>query len=516
MKKRVLSLILAALTLLAFCAPAFAAEEAEPDEEVGLTPTANPFAASIVTDDSLSQTEDASGIRGGTNQNDAVLLPMNANLYGTAMEDPVWYAFTTLSDPDITYTFVAVNLEVDAGQVRYTLYDAAGAKIAGNYDEGYYLEERVDDSGRADSFVPKQLAPDTVYYINLWATEGSIDYRLSIIPQGVAIEGYATTDNVLDARGSASAAEGLIAPGTNMDDAGYLPLNAKITASINDYHGLWFAFTTNGAEGDYSISMVNETTGSEKIGMRVVDVYGSTVKANNYTDGYYAYSKIENDGRTVTTTFSGLELDTTYYIELWTDSDSQVQYTMTINAPVPPATPAPVTVEPLIFETPFELNETRVMFVGDKAIFVDEEAANEACAPVAEVILAHPDHKVLLVGTTASNGSDGYCLDLSSRRAAAVKDLLVSAYGVPEEQLLTVGLGYKLDPFARANDLDANGRLIESEACKNRRVIVLDAEDPIALEILGENAPEDEAVPVESEAPEGEAAPETSEEAPKE
>ena len=44
--------------------------------------------------------------------------------------------------------------------------------------------------------------------------------------------------------------------------------------------------------------------------------------------------------------------------------------------------------EPLVFETPFELNSTQVMFVANEAAFLDEEAAKAALQPVAEVILS--------------------------------------------------------------------------------------------------------------------------------
>lgn len=47
-------------------------------------------------------------------------------------------------------------------------------------------------------------------------------------------------------------------------------------------------------------------------------------------------------------------------------------------------------------------------------------------------------------------------MDLSNRRAAAVEDLLVSAFGVPESQLQSVGLGYEDDPFDRGKNRNAN------------------------------------------------------------
>lgn len=73
----------------------------------------------------------------------------------------------------------------------------------------------------------------------------------------------------------------------------------------------------------------------------------------------------------------------------------------------------------------------------------------------AEVILAHPDHPILLAGTMATNSTQEECVDLSNCRAA-VKDLLVSAFGVPESKLQSVGLGYEADPFVRGKDRNAN------------------------------------------------------------
>lgn len=141
-------------------------------------------------------------------------------------------------------------------------------------------------------------------------------------------------------------------------------------------------------------------------------------------------------------------------------------------------------VDELIFEEPFELDETQIMFVSNKAVFVSEEKAKAALKPVAEITLAHPDHPVLLAGTTATDGEQASCVQLSSQRAEAVKNLLVTALGVPSEQLLTVGLGYAADPFPRGQDRDSSGNFVESGAVKNRRVVVLDANDPIAQDIL--------------------------------
>ena len=63
--------------------------------------------------------------------------------------------------------------------------------------------------------------------------------------------------------------------------------------------------------------------------------------------------------------------------------------------------------------------------------------------------------------------------------------MLVDEFGVPEDQLLTIGLGFEDDPFVRGRDRDAYGNFVETEAAKNRRVIVLDAESEIGMQLLG-------------------------------
>jgi outer membrane protein OmpA-like peptidoglycan-associated protein len=138
----------------------------------------------------------------------------------------------------------------------------------------------------------------------------------------------------------------------------------------------------------------------------------------------------------------------------------------------------------LVFTTPWVLTEAEVKFKPDETSFVDITAAKEALRPVAEVINQNPKHKILIAGTTATIGSSENCLELSKLRAESVRQLLIDEFAVDSKQLITVGLGFDHDPFDRALDLDTNGHLIEKEAAKNRRVIVLDANDKIAKQIL--------------------------------
>lgn len=318
------------------------------------------------------------------------------------------------------------------------------------------------------------LQPETTYYVKVWADKGDvISYSLILrTPDGQEPE-----NNI--AQPGPEAAEGLeIFAATNQDDAQLVPLNARLDGKVSDGQGQWYAFTTNSVENaTYEVTTVNKTPGTGDFCLRVYDVYGETM---------HAYTLNANQSGEAATESLALSPDTTYFIYVWADKKDTIQYTLKIHGPEEQSTAGSVTVEeePLVFETPFELNSTQVMFKAESDVFLDEAAAKEALKPVAEVILAHPDHPILLAGTTATDGDQQDRVDLSNRRAAAVKNLLVSTFGVPENQLTTIGLGFEADPFVRGQDRDANGKFVESEGAKNRRVIVMDANDPIAQELL--------------------------------
>lgn len=79
---------------------------------------------------------------------------------------------------------------------------------------------------------------------------------------------------------------------------------------------------------------------------------------------------------------------------------------------------------------------------------------------IADAMTQYPDTVARIEGHTDSTGSETYNMDLSNRRASAVKDLLVQR-GVADTRLETVGFGESM-PVA-SNDTEA-GRL------QNRRV----------------------------------------------
>ena len=126
-------------------------------------------------------------------------------------------------------------------------------------------------------------------------------------------------------------------------------------------------------------------------------------------------------------------------------------------------------------------DEKQVRFIGDTAEYVDPGAAAAALRPAADYIMAHPRFIALLVGTTAS-GNRARCLKLSEDRAGAVRDTLVSI-GVPGEQLITLGLGFENDPW-HIPDTDSGGNWIEALASQNRKVLLMDANSPVAQAIL--------------------------------
>jgi outer membrane protein OmpA-like peptidoglycan-associated protein len=102
-----------------------------------------------------------------------------------------------------------------------------------------------------------------------------------------------------------------------------------------------------------------------------------------------------------------------------------------------------------------------VLFAFDKATLSPEAFRN--VDKLADFLQKHPNRSVLIEGHTDSVGSDEYNLDLSEKRADAVKNALV-AKGVGEERITPKGYGKKY-PVASNNTSD--GRQL------NRRVEVV-------------------------------------------
>src|SRR6202040_396824 len=114
-----------------------------------------------------------------------------------------------------------------------------------------------------------------------------------------------------------------------------------------------------------------------------------------------------------------------------------------------------------------------VLFAFNKYTLKPE--ARERLARVSGIVLAYPDLHLQVEGYTDSIGSDEYNQELSEKRAATVRDYLVSS-GVSINNVVAQGFG-KADPVA--DNRTAAGRKL------NRRVDMVVSGDVIGKEITG-------------------------------
>jgi outer membrane protein OmpA-like peptidoglycan-associated protein len=139
-------------------------------------------------------------------------------------------------------------------------------------------------------------------------------------------------------------------------------------------------------------------------------------------------------------------------------------------------TDVPVTSVPLPVVPPFQpCGETvlrdgdTVGFLPDQAVFRDPAAARDTLQQLATMLVGGRQ-QVKLIGTTATWGtSEADRVDLSKRRAEAVKGVLVEL-GVEAGRITTVGAGTSWPD--RVNDIAPDGSLIPTAAALNRSVIV--------------------------------------------
>lgn len=103
-----------------------------------------------------------------------------------------------------------------------------------------------------------------------------------------------------------------------------------------------------------------------------------------------------------------------------------------------------------------------LVFASGSADLAEGEYAS--LAQLADWLAAHPDQAVTLVGHTDNDGNLAGNIAVSKKRAASVRQVLLTVYGIPTEQVRAEGVGY-LAP--RASNLTDEGRK------KNRRVEVM-------------------------------------------
>jgi OOP family OmpA-OmpF porin len=100
-------------------------------------------------------------------------------------------------------------------------------------------------------------------------------------------------------------------------------------------------------------------------------------------------------------------------------------------------------------------------------------------ARVAADLAKYPKLRIEVQGHTDGSGSDRYNMQLSQRRAAAVRDYLISQ-GVAPAQVEARGYG---ESMLIADDRTAEGR------ARNRRVVLSVLENPGNVEVEGERQP---------------------------
>lgn len=131
-----------------------------------------------------------------------------------------------------------------------------------------------------------------------------------------------------------------------------------------------------------------------------------------------------------------------------------------VTPPPPPPPPTPCSVINLG-------DANNVGFEFDSTTFRDPSGARATLQKLANVLM-QPGESVTLTGSTSSEGSDQYNLDLSLSRANAVKTVLVQL-GVPSSEIQTFGDGSHLP--GRLNDRGPNGQLLIGPAIQNRKVV---------------------------------------------
>lgn len=143
------------------------------------------------------------------------------------------------------------------------------------------------------------------------------------------------------------------------------------------------------------------------------------------------------------------------------DAPSDVPPVSVVDVPPPPTiTPGQTTALP---------DDNSVGFRPDTAEFRDRNAARGVLTPFAQFLQESPTRQLALTGTSARAGTPQGQVDLSTRRAEAVKSLLVEL-GAPADRISTRGVGSQFPGYV--DDVGPDGRQLPGPASANRTVIV--------------------------------------------
>lgn len=133
----------------------------------------------------------------------------------------------------------------------------------------------------------------------------------------------------------------------------------------------------------------------------------------------------------------GTVLNQLYFrVKMHTGNDAEIGYAVT-NIKI--AKGLPDTRHKLVEEGKF--STTGILFEVNSATIKPE--SNGVLKEIADVLNKFPDIKIMIVGHTDSDGSDAANLELSKKRAEAVKQSLSSEFGVDASRMTTDGKGEK-------------------------------------------------------------------------
>ena len=247
------------------------AGSSQPTEDVSTQENNKPDNGSlIVAADGLESMGEATEmLRGGTNQNEAVLLPLNTKLTGKTTQDGgLWYAFTTSSTENATYRITHRKQDLDTSDLCLSIYNAMVRRCT----RTLWMPIK-----RTRFHAGSELPASTTYYIYIWAEKGDIiSYSLIIRDPEEQKSGYSTAGSVSESVGAVAGQE--ILAGTNQDEGGMIPLETEVSGKVSDGRGQWYAFTTNSVENaTYEVTTVNKTPGTGDFCLRVYNMYGETM-----------------------------------------------------------------------------------------------------------------------------------------------------------------------------------------------------------------------------------------------
>jgi outer membrane protein OmpA-like peptidoglycan-associated protein len=114
-------------------------------------------------------------------------------------------------------------------------------------------------------------------------------------------------------------------------------------------------------------------------------------------------------------------------------------------------------------------NGDNIQFVADSYELLDYEATTEVLEPVIKYMQSNPEAELVVIGTTATVGTQASAVTFSEGRAETIATLL-NGNGVPLDNITTIGLGYE-NKF-HIDDLEEDGTLNPSNAQKNRAVLI--------------------------------------------